>query len=891
MLLCGTEVLAQVPTETAPDQVQGTLTVVIEDYFAQHRAVTRYFVRDQAGRDIELSFRHEPVEALTPGALVRSRGKMKGESFEVSEFHLVESTQLAEKAARISPSVTGIPGLPAITPSSGVQKTLVFNLVSAVAGSETPRFSNGQLRQIMFAATGLSVNTLYLESSFNTVSFSGDIIGPYKVTDPTTCDVPSITSQAVQAAKTAGIDSSSYSHLIYMLPSDMIKYCTFGGTSTLGGTPSVEWINTGAFGPADTNVFPALTHELGHGLKMAHAQAIAADGSFSEYGDDSCLMGNGGYRIIEYNVVHRIQEGWIPLSNVLQVSAPGTYTVNFAETQSNQVLALQITTPGSTGNMFISYRQPIGQDANLPSAFLGAASITYWKGGSNKSQLATNYPWGGALSDNQKFNSPDGTVAIRQISHTDTSVMVEVSTYTNASVSAASNLGGFLTPEIISTVYGTGLATGTASAQELPLPTNLLGTSVQVIDILGTARLAPLYFVSPTQVNYEMPAGTAVGVSEVDVTSGTGAVSTGAIQIAPVSPGLFLLNDAELAAGAILRVKANGAQTTEAIFKQDASGVLVPLPVDMSDPSDQLYLTLYGTGLRAAGTSGIKVNIAGFAAPVTYAGPQGSLVGLDQVNVRLPQSLAGAGIAPIFLSANGLSANPAAISIAGKPSPPTVATNPIILAQDNFNVPPYILGDLSGQPVGGTGFTGTWLGILGQGLTVTGPGLVGRPAVTAQNSGECATFAPALNFGGQLFISMNVANQLSANLSSSRLQLNFNTTPAGVVYLGGLGLHSNFNLTVDNGAGSSVTAQTALASTGSHRIVGVLDPIGDQIAIFVDPTEKSFYTSANANNADAVAHWVPPPTLSFNSYCLIENLSDQVTFSHIAFSTNSKRIH
>jgi uncharacterized protein (TIGR03437 family) len=43
--------------------------------------------------------------------------------------------------------------------------------------------------------------------------------------------------------------------------------------------------------------------------------------------------------------------------------------------------------------------------------------------------------------------------------------------------------------------------------------------------------------------------------------------------------------------------------------------------------------------------------------PVSYPGPQGAFVGLDQVNVQLPASLAGKGNVTIQVTANGIAAN------------------------------------------------------------------------------------------------------------------------------------------------------------------------------------------------------------------------------------------
>jgi uncharacterized protein (TIGR03437 family) len=68
-------------------------------------------------------------------------------------------------------------------------------------------------------------------------------------------------------------------------------------------------------------------------------------------------------------------------------------------------------------------------------------------------------------------------------------------------------------------------------------------------------------------------------------------------------------------------------------------------------------LFLFGTGLQDAGTAGVTVSISGTSIPVSYADTQGGFVGLDQVNVLLPASLAGKGNVTIQVTANGIAAN------------------------------------------------------------------------------------------------------------------------------------------------------------------------------------------------------------------------------------------
>src|SRR5207249_11462820 len=69
-------------------------------------------------------------------------------------------------------------------------------------------------------------------------------------------------------------------------------------------------------------------------------------------------------------------------------------------------------------------------------------------------------------------------------------------------------------PESIGSIYGANLSTQTAGADSPDWPTSLGGVQVTVQDKTGEARSAPLAYVSPAQINFEVPAGTATGRSE-----------------------------------------------------------------------------------------------------------------------------------------------------------------------------------------------------------------------------------------------------------------------------------------------------------------------------------------------------------------------------------------
>ena len=235
-----------------------------------------------------------------------------------------------------------------------------------------------------------------------------------------------------------------------------------------------------------------------------------------------------------------------------------------------------------------------------------------------------------------------------------------------ATVSAASYTAD-LASEVIASAFGSGLATATQVATATPLPTMLAGTTLKVRDSAGTERDAPLFFVSPTQINYFVPAGTATGTATITVSSGDGVLSVTTVRINNVAPGVFTANASGhgIAAAVALRIKADGTQIFEPISRFDpAQGQLVAIPIDLGPATDQVFLILYGTGIRNRSSLAMaSAKLGGTDASVIFAGPQGNFVGLDQVNVGIPRSLIGRGEVDVVLTVDGKAANTVRVSV------------------------------------------------------------------------------------------------------------------------------------------------------------------------------------------------------------------------------------
>ncbi|HEX8998979.1 MAG TPA: hypothetical protein VGB07_03700, partial [Blastocatellia bacterium] len=167
---------------------------------------------------------------------------------------------------------------------------------------------------------------------------------------------------------------------------------------------------------------------------------------------------------------------------------------------------------------------------------------------------------------------------------------------------------------------------------------------------------------SNAQVNYLIPSGTATGAATVSIAAADSFVSIGTLQIAPVAPGLFAANanGQGVAAAIALRVKADSSQVYEPVVQFDtAQQRLVSLPIDLGPAGEQVYLILFGTGIRFRGNlTAVTATLGGTNTPIPYAGPQGEFVGLDQVNAGpIPRSLIGRGEVGLLLTVDGKTAN------------------------------------------------------------------------------------------------------------------------------------------------------------------------------------------------------------------------------------------
>lgn len=227
-------------------------------------------------------------------------------------------------------------------------------------------------------------------------------------------------------------------------------------------------------------------------------------------------------------------------------------------------------------------------------------------------------------------------------------------------VQSAAGVSLAIAPGSIAAMYGSNLAPGTAQAASQPLPTTLGGTTLTVTDSAGVQRSAGLIYVSGRQINFIVPPETAPGIATFSTTS-----ASATALVRSVAPSLFSMSGDGTGVAAATAVETYVAdpsqQNSVPVFTCSDACTPVPIALGIDTP---IYLTLYGTGFRNAGSGAdVQVTINGVSVPVLYSGSQGQFAGLDQLNVPLPLTLRGAGTADVIVTINGQSANAVEISV------------------------------------------------------------------------------------------------------------------------------------------------------------------------------------------------------------------------------------
>lgn len=339
------------------------------------------------------------------------------------------------------------------------------------------------------------------------------------------------------------------------------------------------------------------------------------------------------------------------------------------DTGNNRVLVYtRVTTatvdPAPTPQRLPSFNQPLG-------IFVSGVTGEIWVADTNNN-VVDRFP----LFDNLTL----GNSAIQQFSSSTPSA-VTLDSYGNPVVAeainrvtfyypsvsasnAASYFTGWLAPGMIASLFPPqassvqfGTQTGSFNTLPNPLP---LPTTLADLQVLVNGTAAPLFYVSPTQVNFQVPSGTpAPGTADIQVVSqSTGQIyADSTVQMNLTAPAFFTQN----AQGTGQIAALNQDNTVNSVTNPAARGSVV----QFFGTGQGMIAGAPADGAAAAGalpsSMPIQVIINGpsFVDPsnIQYFGLAPGFVGVWQLNVVIPQNVPPSSSIPVVITVNDNNSN------------------------------------------------------------------------------------------------------------------------------------------------------------------------------------------------------------------------------------------
>jgi uncharacterized protein (TIGR03437 family) len=223
-------------------------------------------------------------------------------------------------------------------------------------------------------------------------------------------------------------------------------------------------------------------------------------------------------------------------------------------------------------------------------------------------------------------------------------------------ITAVTNAASFATdavsPGSLISIFGTGLSPVVSTAPALPLPISMADVSVTVNGVA-----APLLYVSPGQINAEVPFAIAPGRAMLKVRVGGSASPPTAVNVIASAPGVFA-DGAGQAAALNVDGSRNGPETPAAA--QSFVSVFFTGQGAVSSPQDD---GVAPTGLVKATGVPIFATVGGTTAEVQFVGLAPTYSGLAQMNLRVPALPSGT--YPMVITIAGEASKPTTISVTG----------------------------------------------------------------------------------------------------------------------------------------------------------------------------------------------------------------------------------
>lgn len=206
---------------------------------------------------------------------------------------------------------------------------------------------------------------------------------------------------------------------------------------------------------------------------------------------------------------------------------------------------------------------------------------------------------------------------------------------------------------------------------------------------------------------------------------------------------------------------------------------------------------------------------------------------------------------------------------------------------------------ISGLIATGSGLKGTWAATTGAGesLYVYNRVLQRSPNHSNQNASASVLLNTPYDLSaGPLFIKYDytwVTNTGGGVGQATRMDISFQNVIGGQgAYLGSLSGSGKFEFAATNSANLSDTRANVASNVSAlnpgvkYTLLGVLDPINKQIALWIDPTATDYYNPNGTSSARFVSAWNPTVALKVYGFSFVTNYGDEVLFDNAVFASD-----
>jgi len=309
---------------------------------------------------------------------VRVRGVKQGQTIAVEAVE-----QLVAAIGKTSSKSAEV----ALCSSTGEQKAAVILLsfpgkpVSKTAAELGPAF---------FSKTAFSVAGFVQEASYGRSTLTGDVLGPFTLSQAYTCEESTAMASAAIALVQKSVDLTAYRRVFFVFPRS--ESCSYRGLSHVGcqnrpfdisPRPAAWWVSFTWL--PDLAFFTEVSyHEYGHALGLRHSstrdygsEAIGwpgTTGEVNEGGDRSSAMGASW---AQFNGPEKAALNWLSASEMQTVTGSGTFTLTPLDSSNAGLKLLKIPRTADSA-YYVEYRQKTGSyNTGLDTALTTGALIHF----------------------------------------------------------------------------------------------------------------------------------------------------------------------------------------------------------------------------------------------------------------------------------------------------------------------------------------------------------------------------------------------------------------------------------------------------------------------------------------------------------------------------------